>query len=110
MAGENIVTLTTANWGSEVLESDVPVLIDVWAPWCAPCRLIEPIVKDFATEYAGRVKIGKLNADENASILMQYGIMSLPTLVVFRGGKPVNAAVGFRPKPELKKFLDQSIA
>lgn len=109
MAGDKVVTFDTKNWGKEVLESSIPVLVDIWAPWCSPCKMIAPIVEEFATEYEGKVKIGKLNADENASVLSQYGVMSLPTLLIFKNGKPVNSSVGFRPKRDLKRFLDESV-
>ncbi len=106
MSGENIKTFTTANWNEAVLDSDKPVLVDFWAAWCSPCRMVAPIVEELSTEYAGRVVVGKLNVDEHGPVASQYGIMSIPTLGVFKGGKMVDKIIGFRSKADLVKMLD----
>ncbi|HUF54749.1 MAG TPA: thioredoxin [Dehalococcoidia bacterium] len=97
-------------WNSEVLMSDTPVLVDFWAPWCGPCRMVAPIVDELATEYDGQVKFVKLNTDDNVATASKYGIRSIPTIMVFKGGEPVDQVIGFRPKSELKKSLDKALA
>jgi thioredoxin 1 len=98
--------VTDATWESEVLKADKPVLVDFWAPWCGPCRMVAPIVDELSTEYEGKVKFVKLNTDDNVRTASAYGIRSIPTLLVFKGGQPVGQIIGFRPKSELKKKLD----
>ena len=105
MAGENLHTITQANFNDEVLKSAHPVLIDFWAPWCGPCRMIAPIVEQLAGELAGRLKVGKLNVDENGAIASQYGVMSIPTLMVFKNGEPVERVVGLRSKKDLQAAI-----
>lgn len=105
MAGK-VVTLTAANWTDEVENSSAPVLVDFWAVWCGPCRMIAPIVEELAGEYDGAVKVGKLNVDENTAVASKYGIMSIPTLLVFKDGQPVDRVVGFMQKRELKSRID----
>jgi len=109
MAGENVKTFTTDNWNQDVLGSDKPVLVDYWASWCGPCRMVAPIVEELAGEYAGKVVIGKLNVDENPAISSQYGVMSIPTLAVFKDGKIVDKIVGFRGKADLVKMLNAQV-
>ena len=94
------------NFQQEVLESDTPVLVDFWAEWCAPCRMIAPIVEELAAEYDGKVKFAKLDVDSNPETAMKYGVRSIPTLLVFRGGQPVEQVVGAVPKAALSKRLD----
>jgi len=106
MAGANVKTFTTANFESDVLKSEQAVLVDFWAPWCSPCRMVAPVVEELADEYVGRIAIGKLNVDENVPISQQYGVMSIPTLGIFKGGKLVDKIVGFRGKPDLVKMLN----
>ena len=101
----NTVTLNDLNFHQEVLESAVPVLVDFWAPWCAPCRLIAPILDQIAVEYADKVKIAKMNTDENF-IARQYGIKSIPTMLLFKEGKVVDRIVGAVPKSLIKSKLD----
>lgn len=89
-----------------VLAAKTPFLVDFWAPWCAPCRSIAPIVEELAKEYTGKVGFAKVNVDENSALATRYSVRSIPTLLLFKGGKPVNQIVGLRPKAELKKNLD----
>jgi len=103
---DNVHTFTSANWQTEVLSASEPVLVDFWAPWCGPCRMLAPVIEELAREYEGRVKVGKVNVDENQDLAMQFGVMSIPTLILFKGGQPVERLVGFMPKNELKKRLD----
>lgn len=109
MAGANVKTFTTENFDSDVLKSEKAVLVDFWAPWCSPCRMVGPIVEELADEYVGRIVIGKVNVDENGPIAGKYGVMSIPTLGVFKGGKLVDKIVGFRGKPDLVKMLEAQL-
>ena len=101
--------VTDANFDTEVLKSDKPVLVDFWAPWCGPCRMVAPIVDELSDEYDGRVKFVKLNTDDNIKVASQFQIRSIPTLLVFKGGEPVGQIIGFRPKSDLKKRLDAAL-
>ena len=92
---------TDANFQQEVLDSDKPVLVDFWAVWCGPCRAIAPIVEEIAQEYAGRLKVGKVDVDNNPEVAMRFGIRSIPTLLVFKGGKVVDHVIGAMAKPKL---------
>jgi thioredoxin 1 len=107
MAAANIVTLTEANFGQEVLSSGVPVLVDFWAEWCGPCKMIAPVLDELASEYDGRIKIGKVNIDEHQNLATQHGIRAIPTLLVFKNGQVAEQIVGMRGKRELKASLDR---
>jgi thioredoxin 1 len=103
------VEIRDANFNEVVAQAKTPVLVDFWAPWCAPCHMVAPVVEELADEYDGKVSFGKVNVDENPKIASQYGIMSIPTLILFKDGQPVSNIVGFRPKDELKKSLDSAL-
>ena len=104
------VEITDANFSKEVLESPVPVLIDFWAVWCGPCRVIAPVVEEIASEYDGKLKVGKMDVDNNSQTPLTYGIRSIPTLMVFKGGKVVEQIVGAMPKKTLLDKLTPHMA
>ncbi len=104
------VDVTDDTFDADVLKADVPVLVDFWADWCAPCKMIAPIVEDLAEEYDGRVKFAKLDVDSNPKTAMSYGVRGIPTLLIFKGGTPVNQVVGAVPKSVLKGKLEESLA
>lgn len=99
------ITLTSANFKSEVLESSIPVLVDFWAEWCMPCRMIAPTLAQIAESYAGKVKVGKVNVDDEGEIATEYGIISIPTLLLFKDGQLVKQKVGAVPRHELENFI-----
>jgi len=101
--------VTDADFETEVLKSDLPVLVDFWAPWCGPCRMVAPIVDELAEEYNGKVKFVKVNTDDSVQTAVRYGIRSIPALLVFKGGQAVDQVIGFRPKSDLKRTLDKSL-
>ncbi|MCH8863880.1 MAG: thioredoxin [Chloroflexi bacterium] len=101
------IEISDSNFAEKVLQVAAPVLVDFWAPWCGPCRMVAPVVEELADEYEGRVAFAKLNVDENPKTASQYGIMSIPSLIIFKGGSPVSNLVGFRPKADLKRSLDE---
>lgn len=102
-----VTHLTDSNFAAEVLTSEQPVLVDFWATWCGPCKMIAPLVDEIAAEYAGRLKVGKVNVDESSQIAGKYGIMSIPTLMFFRQGKVMGQVVGALGKSELKKKIEE---
>ncbi|MEQ8754042.1 thioredoxin [Coleofasciculus sp. G1-WW12-02] len=101
------VAVTDASFKQDVLDSDVPVLVDFWAPWCGPCRMVAPVVDEIAQQYEGQVKVVKLNTDENPNVASQYGIRSIPTLMIFKGGQRVDMVVGAVPKTTLANTLEK---
>jgi thioredoxin 1 len=110
MAGDKTLIFTDSAFDQEVLKSDTPVLVDFWAPWCGPCRAMAPTVDAIASEYEGRVKVGKLNTDDNPGTTMRFSIRSIPTLLLFKGGQVVEHRVGAMPKPEVVKMLSPHVA
>jgi thioredoxin 1 len=111
MAGNGIVEVTDANFDSDVLKSDKPVLVDFWATWCGPCRAIAPIVEELAKDYQGKVKVGKMDVDSNSATPMRYRITGIPTLLVFKGGQVVEQLVGGnRSKDSIAQVLDKYLA
>ena len=108
--GSRTFEVTETNFSNEVLQSDKPVLVDFWAEWCGPCKMIAPLVDQIATEYGEKIRVGKLDADENQNVLMRYGVMSIPTLILFKGGQPVVRITGFQPKERITNQLKPHLA
>ena len=104
------IVLTDENFAAEVLQSDVPVLVDFWAAWCGPCRMVAPIVEELAGEYDGRAKVGKLDVDTAQKTAQEYGIRSIPTLLIFQGGKVADQVIGAVPKTQITEKLDGVVA
>ncbi len=101
--------LNEQNFESEVIKADLPCLVDFWAPWCGPCRAVGPVIEQLSKEYEGKVKVCKLNVDEAATIASQYGIMSIPTISIFKDGKSVDTVVGAIPKEEIVAMIDRNL-
>lgn len=107
MAAANILTLNSANFPTEVLKSTTPVLVDFWAEWCGPCKMIAPLLDELAGEFDGRVKIGKVNIEEDQALASEYGVRAIPTLLIFKDGQVAEQIVGMRSKRDLKSSLDK---
>ncbi len=110
MAGPNLITLTQDNFAKEVLQAAQPTLVDFWAEWCGPCKMLSPILDELATEYDGRIRFGKVNIDEHQALAAEYGIHSIPTLLLFKDGQVADQMVGLRSKRDLKNSFDRVIA
>lgn len=104
------IVITDSNFSTEVEQSKLPVLVDFWAPWCGPCKIIGPVIEELAREFEGKVKVGKLNVDENQQTAGQFGVMSIPTLLFFKDGKPVDTIVGAQSKETIKQKLSKLIS
>ncbi len=106
---QHVMEVGEASFKAEVLNASQPVLVDFWAPWCGPCRMVAPVVDALAQEMAGKVKFAKVNVDDNQNLAQQYGVMSIPALLIFKGGQVVNQHIGALPKPALKSLLEKSL-
>lgn len=109
MAGKTF-PVTDDSFQDDVLDSETPVLVDFWAEWCGPCKMIAPIVEELSLEYDGKLKVAKLDADENMGTMQQYGIMGIPTLILFKGGQPVERVQGFRPKEHILEKIEPHLS
>ena len=109
MASENVLTFTDDNFEKEVLQSDIPVLVDFWATWCAPCKAIAPLIDAVASEYEGRVKVGKVNVDDNPATPGKYGVRGIPTVILIKDGKVLDQVVGAIPKSQLEALIKKAL-
>ena len=105
----NVMEFNVANFATEVTGNDIPVLVDFWAPWCGPCKMLGPTIEQLAGEFAGKVKVGKVNVDDNQDLAAQFGIRGIPTVLLFKGGKQVGSFVGLKPKEELAKAMNAAM-
>jgi thioredoxin 1 len=106
---ETVISINTTQWDEKVLNSDIPVLVDFWAEWCGPCRMVGPIVEQLAQSLKGKVKVSKLNVDQNQDIAEKYNIQSIPSLVLFKNGNEIARIVGFSPKEKYEKFVNNAL-
>jgi len=109
MASEKVINLTKDNFEMEVLKAESPILVDFWAQWCGPCRTVGPIMDELAEEYNGRVRVGKINVDDEGELAAKYRVMSIPTVMLFKNGQMVEKLIGARPKEEFSKIIEKSI-
>jgi thioredoxin 1 len=109
MANSNVAQVSDATFEGDILKSEVPVLVDFWAPWCGPCRSVAPIVDDLANVYAGKIKVAKINVDESTEVAMRYQITSIPTFIVFKNGEVADRALGALPRSEFVKLNDRNL-
>ena len=103
---DKVIHVNETDFDQTVLQSKLPVVVDFWAPWCRPCLMVAPVLEELAKEYSGKITIAKVDVDQNPRIASRYGIMSIPSMFIFKDGKPISNLVGFKPKPELKRSLD----
>ncbi len=104
---DSLLHVNDGNFQSEVLDSDMPILVDFWAPWCAPCNILGPVIEELAEEYKGKIKVAKMNVDESPATPGQYGIRGIPTVILFKGGQVADQVVGVVPKAHLKSMIDK---
>jgi thioredoxin 1 len=109
MSSENILELTTSNFDDETKKADAPILVDFWAEWCGPCRMVAPVLEQLAKDYAGKARVGKVNVDEHSAIAARYGVQSIPTLLLFKQGKVVEQYIGATSRDVLAKILDKHL-
>jgi thioredoxin len=109
MSGESVIHVNEGTFDTEILKSDTPALVDFWAPWCGPCRAIAPVLDEIAEEYKGKVKVAKINVDENRKIAGNHGVMSIPTMILFKNGKALDKIIGLVPKERLKELMDKAL-
>ncbi len=109
MASANVAEFTTGNWDEEVVGSDKLVLVDFWAPWCGPCRALAPTIDRIASQFEGKLKVGKVNTDENQDLAIRYQVLSIPTLILFKGGQAADRVLGAMPKGAIDEFIDRNL-
>jgi thioredoxin 1 len=109
MSGESVIHVNEGTFDAEILQSDTPALVDFWAPWCGPCRAIAPVLDEIAAEYKGKVKVAKINVDENRKLAGNHGVMSIPTMILFKNGKALDKIIGLVPKERLKELMDKAL-
>ncbi len=109
MSSESVIHVSEGTFDAEVLKSDKPALVDFWAPWCGPCRAIAPVLDELASEYKDKVKVAKVNVDENRTLAGNHGVMSIPTMILFKNGKVMDKLIGLVPKERLKELLDKAL-
>ena len=110
MESKNIIQVTSKSWDADVMNSNLPVLVDFWAEWCGPCRMVGPAVEQLSQTMNGKIKVAKINVDENQEIATKYGIQSIPSLLLFKGGKEIGRTIGAAPKESYQKFIEQSLS
>jgi thioredoxin 1 len=109
MSGESVIHVNEGTFDAEILKSDKPALVDFWAPWCGPCRSIAPLLEELAEEYKGKLTVAKVNVDENRKLAGNHGVMSIPTMILFKDGKVLDKLIGLVPKERLKELMDKAL-